>query len=495
MKKAIIYQKEECVIIRTISISNKNFAFFVAVNSKKIIYLKENIVKGELTYASLEKLVHFFPQYQTPAVFNTKVLLDTFVNTVNYKIKIGELVNSDELLEIISQFEKVIRDPYIKQMTNDESTSIFSKNAMFEVTNTIKKLSGKYKKTSLADLLKIDSEPTTDVFLSQNWLDEVSNKDLVYASIEKSNKAHKKSPIDFLFNNRVLNIYMIVLVVAVVFFASCLEMLTTWKSTNAKAEVDIDNIREEALIEDPVEDTDDNFGDDVEDPTSNQPATSNTTSNKSNNTSNKVSNKTSNSTSNGKVDYTKISMVNVDFNYLKKINRQTVAWLYVNKLGINFPVVQTSDNLFYLEHNFEKKYDKTGWIYGDYRADFKNFKRNNVIYGHNNGNKFGPLLNALNSSWYKNKTNQIIKLSTPTNDTLWQIVSIYTIKAEASYLSHNFENDASFKKWINKMLGRSVYNFGYKPTVKDKFLTLTTCKDNNGNRVVIHAYLVKNVKK
>ena len=489
MKKAIIYQKEECVIIKTISVSKKNFAFFVAVNSKKMIYLKENIVRGEVTYASLEKLVHLFPQYQTPSIFNTKVLLDTFVNTVNYKIRTGELTNSDELLEIISQFENIMHDSYIVKMTNDDATTIFNKQAMFEVTNTIKKLNGEYKKTSLADLLKIDSEHTTDVFLSQNWLDEVSNKDLVYDSIEKSNKAHRRSPIDFLFNNKVLNIYMIILVVAVVFFASCLELLTTWKSTNSKAEVDIENIIEEALIEDPVEDTDEDFGDDVEDPTSNN---SNASSNKTSSSNN--SNKTSNSSSN-KVDYTKISMVNVDFNYLKGINRQTVAWLYVNKLGINFPVVQTTNNQYYLEHNFEKKYDKTGWIYGDYRADFTNFKRNNVIYGHNNNNKFGPLLNALNSSWYKNKTNQVIKLSTPTNDTLWQIVSIYTIKAEASYLSHNFENDASFKKWIDKMLGRSIYNFGYKPTVKDKFLTLTTCKDNNGNRVVIHAYLVKNVKK
>ena len=90
MKKAIIYRNEECVIIKTIAIYDKRFAFFVAVNSKKIIYLKENIVHNNVTYASLDKLVNLFPQYNTPSMFNIKVMLDTFVNTINYKIRTNE---------------------------------------------------------------------------------------------------------------------------------------------------------------------------------------------------------------------------------------------------------------------------------------------------------------------------------------------------------------------------------------------------------------------
>ena len=90
MKKAIIYQKEECILIKTIHIADKRFAFFVTVNSKRIIYLKENIVNNNVTYASLEKMVHLFPSYQSAAIFNTKVILDTFTNTINYKIRTGE---------------------------------------------------------------------------------------------------------------------------------------------------------------------------------------------------------------------------------------------------------------------------------------------------------------------------------------------------------------------------------------------------------------------
>ncbi len=488
MKKAILYRNEECVVIKTISIYDKNFTFFVAVNSKKIIYLKENIVHGNITYASLDKLVNLFPQYKTPAMFNTKVMLDTFVNTVNYKIRTNEISDSDELLELINKFEKLLADPYIKKMTNSANNKIFSQVAMSEVTNTIKKLEASYKRSSLTELLSIPESKTNDVFLSQNWLDDevVDNKKLVYDSIEKSNKAHRRSPIDFLFNNKVLNVYMVIMIIAVVGFAACLELLSSWKDTGEITTDEIEQIREEALIEDPVEQTD-NDKYDVEDPTSNQ--------------SNKKSNDTKKEETSrfGKdyVDYSKISMVNVDFNKLRKTNKDTVAWIYVNNTNVNYPVVQTTNNSYYLNHSFKRTSNVAGWIYGDYRSNFKNFKRNTVIYGHGRTDQvmFGSLSKTLNASWYKNKKNQVIKLSTPTNDTLWQIVSIYVVPAEAYYLSHNFENDASYKKWIDKMLSRSVYDFGYRPTVKDKFLTLSTCKDYKGNRIVVQAILVKNNKK
>ena len=492
MKKAIMYRNEECVIIKTVSVYEKRFAFFVAVSSKKIIYLKENIVHNNITYASLDKLVNIFPQYKTPSMFNTKVMLDTFVNTVNYKIRTCEITDSDELLELINKFEKLLIDPYIRKMTDVSNNKIFSKVAMAEVTNTIKKLDSTYRKSTLAELLASTSKTTNDVFLSQNWLDDdiIDNKKLVYESIEKSNKAHKRSPIDFLFNNKVLNVYMIIMIIAVVGFATCLELLSSWKDTGEITTDEIDEIREEALIEDPVEQAEtDKY--EVVDPTSNQSNSNN------NSNSNTTSNKETSRFGQDYIDYSKISMVNVDFNKLKKTNKDTVAWIYVNNTNVNYPVVQTTNNSYYLNHSFKRTSNVAGWIYGDYRSNFSNFKRNTVIYGHGRTDQvmFGSLSKTLNASWYKNKNNQVIKLATPTNDTLWQIVSIYVVPAEAYYLSHNFENDASYQKWIDTMISRSIYNFGYKPTVKDKFLTLSTCKDFKGNRIVVQAILVKNEKK
>lgn len=502
MKKAIIYQKEECVIIRNINLSDKVFAFFVAVSSKKIIYLKENIYNGNVTYAALDKMIQSLREYQVPAIFNTKILLDTFVNTINYKIRHGYITDSDEILEMILQFEKIVKDPYILQMTAPNVNQIFSREAMYEVTNTIKKIDGKVKKMSLAGLINNPVAESNDVFASQNWLEtDIDNKELVYNSIKKSNKLHRKSAIDFLFNNKILNIYMVIMIVAVVTFASCLQMISTWKTTGKDTEKTIDEIKEEVLIADPSDDNNAEFSDpNAIDPTK---QTSNKTSNK---TSNNKSNKTSNKVSKyGKVytDYANMSVLQVDFNKLKKINYDTVGWIYINNTGdsksdnINYPVVQGKDNSYYLNHDFNRKKNVAGWIYGDYRDDFNNFKKNTVIYGHGraDGVMFGNLEKTLKKEWYTDKNNHYIKFSTPKKDTLWRIVSIYVIKGEQYPLTVNFENDKKYKIWIDKLLSRSIYNFGYKPTVKNKFMTLQTCKDYKGNRIFVHAVLVTSQNK
>lgn len=485
MKKVIMYKDEECVVIKTIQLSEKRFTFFVGVNTKKIIYLKENYIHDRISYVSLEKLVHLFPEYQNPSMFNIKVLLDTFVNTVNYKISIGEIVDSDEILEIIFQFEKIISDPYIRKMTNPNNTLIFNKQAMFEVTNTIKKLDGKFKKTTLMDLLKTNEEvgTTNDIFLSENWLDYKSNKDIVYESIRKSNEKHRKSPIDWLFNNKVLNIYMVIIVLCSVVFASCLGMLYEWKKTGDETKDELKDIYGDVLVEETIDDG--NF----DAPDIDYIVASDN--------SKPTNVKNSGKYGNDYWNYLNTPLINVNFNKLKQTNSDTVAWLYVNNTNINYPIVQTRNNTYYLNHSFNKKVNVAGWLYGDYRSNFDKFKRNTVIYGHGRVDQvmFGSLEKTLSKSWYTNKNNYIIKMSTPTSNTLWHIVSIYVVPAEAYYLTHNFENDEAYQKWINKMLSRSVYNFGIPVSTKDKFLTLSTCKDYNGNRIVVQAKLVKSSKK
>ena len=56
---------------------------------------------------------------------------------------------------------------------------------------------------------------------------------------------------------------------------------------------------------------------------------------------------------------------------------------------------------------------------------------------------------TLEESWYTNEENQIIKLSTPNKNSLWQIISIYTIPSESYYLTHTFENKKSYQKFID----------------------------------------------
>ena len=174
------------------------------------------------------------------------------------------------------------------------------------------------------------------------------------------------------------------------------------------------------------------------------------------------------------------------------VNSDTVGWIYVNGTKINYPVVQAEDNEYYLKHDFYKRQNVTGWVYGDYRANFQSFGRNTIIYGHNliNRGMFGSLVWTLNNSWYSDSNNHYVKISTRNSDSVWQVFSVYVIKPETYYLTTGFTDD-SFQKFIDTIKGRSIYNFSVNLGIDDRILTLQTCDDVGTKRVVLHAKLVK----
>ncbi len=81
----------------------------------------------------------------------------------------------------------------------------------------------------------------------------------------------------------------------------------------------------------------------------------------------------------------------VDFDSLKEINGDIVAWIKCKELGINYPVVQGTDNSYYLTHTFSGEEHISGCIFMDCvnKTDFTD--DNTILYGHNmkDGSMFG----------------------------------------------------------------------------------------------------------
>ena len=192
-------------------------------------------------------------------------------------------------------------------------------------------------------------------------------------------------------------------------------------------------------------------------------------------------------------DYIKMNLLEVNFNELLNKNSDTVGWIEVKGTNINYPVVQTNNNEYYLNHAFDKTKNDAGWVFMDYRNDAQNFDQNTIIYAHSRYNKtmFGSLKNILSSSWYNNKNNHIIRMSTPTENTMWQVFSVYTIQAESYYITPNFSDTNSYQTFLNTLKSRSEVQFSANLNTNDKILTLSTCQDNFGHRVVMHAKLIK----
>lgn len=178
----------------------------------------------------------------------------------------------------------------------------------------------------------------------------------------------------------------------------------------------------------------------------------------------------------------------IDFEKLKETNNQVVAWLKVKGTNIEYPIVQAEDNSYYLKRNFEKKYNIGGWIFADYKNKLDGTDKNIVIYGHNmkDDSMFGSLKNILNEEWYNNEENLVIDFITEQEKVKYQVFSVYKIKNEDYYINTEF-NKNEFSEFINILKNRSIKNFEIEVTENDSILTLSTCADNNINRVVLHA--------
>lgn len=188
--------------------------------------------------------------------------------------------------------------------------------------------------------------------------------------------------------------------------------------------------------------------------------------------------------------YTKYNQI---FDELLSINNETIGWLTVNNTKVNYPVVQHTDNDYYLKRDFNKNSNSYGWIYMDYRNNIYNMSNNTIIWGHNlkNGMMFGTLRYATNESWYKNKDNQIITFNTKIKNMKWQIFSIYKLPVTNDYLYANFGDLNEFQTFLDMIRSRSIYDFGINVSKDDHILTLSTCGPTSATRLVIHAVLIK----
>ncbi|MBQ7140391.1 MAG: class B sortase [Bacilli bacterium] len=184
-----------------------------------------------------------------------------------------------------------------------------------------------------------------------------------------------------------------------------------------------------------------------------------------------------------------------DFTKLLEINSDTVGWLTVNNTKIDYPVVQSENNKYYLNKSFYKKNSIAGWIYMDYRNNIDNLDQNTIIYGHSgmkNSIMFSSLNKIMKDAWLKNTSNHIITFNTLNANMKWQIFSVYVVEPTFDYLRNNYYDDGTrFTNFLNDVKSRSIYNFNVDVTNQDNILTLSTCYEQGTKRLVVHAKLLK----
>lgn len=178
---------------------------------------------------------------------------------------------------------------------------------------------------------------------------------------------------------------------------------------------------------------------------------------------------------------------------LTSINPEAVGWLKVNNTNIDYAILQTDDNDYYLNYNIYNEKDPNGWLFLDYENHPDEVDDNTIIYGHNrfvNGVMFGTLNKALYKDWYTNPENQIIRYDTMYGSYKYKIFSIYTVVTTTDYLTTNFLSDDAKMTFLNTIKSRSIYDFGIDLNLDSKVITLSTCQSDT-TRLVVHGVLIE----
>lgn len=184
----------------------------------------------------------------------------------------------------------------------------------------------------------------------------------------------------------------------------------------------------------------------------------------------------------------------IDFDSLKDINPDLVAWISVPSCGISYPIVQTSDNSTYLAKTFELSKNSSGSIFMDHdsKTDFSDF--NTIIYGHNmkNGSMFGSL-----KKLYQDETAieeaPYFEIILPGNIVKrYEIFSYYIDNSvSTSYVLTKTEEEN--QEYLDYIVPRTIKKRGVSVSTDDNIVTLATCSGRSGSkkRFFVHGVLVK----
>ncbi len=178
---------------------------------------------------------------------------------------------------------------------------------------------------------------------------------------------------------------------------------------------------------------------------------------------------------------------------LKEKNEDAIGWIAFDDLKLSYPIMQSTDNYYYLTHTFSKTENKSGSVFldaGD-TSDFTDY--HSIIYGHNmkNGSMFGRLKKYYDEEFYHG--NECFTIYIGQQAYRYEIFSVHTIAETDEIYTIWFrpgERSDEYGEFVNRMKNNSWYDTHVEVSSQDKIVTLSTCTASDDRRFVVHGKLV-----
>jgi len=172
------------------------------------------------------------------------------------------------------------------------------------------------------------------------------------------------------------------------------------------------------------------------------------------------------------------ALKNMDFAALREVNSDVLGWILIPWTKVSYPLVQTEDNDYYLNHTWRKSRSAVGSIYLECRnsSDLSDF--NTIIYGHRmkNGSMFASLKYYGQQSYWQEHPK--IYIMDDNGMHTYEIFSAYEAGVTQDTYRLKFENETEKQNFIDFCVSQSVIETGVVPATTDRILTLSTCTGN-----------------
>ena len=175
----------------------------------------------------------------------------------------------------------------------------------------------------------------------------------------------------------------------------------------------------------------------------------------------------------------------VDWDHLRSVNPDIVAWVYMPGTRINYPVVQGKDNEEYLWVDFNLKSSRNGSIFLDAGNNAAFTDMNNVLYGHhmNDGSMFACISNDFvnNDAFNEHRTLYVL---TPQRNYKCKTFALVVTDGWDLLVQTSFKDEEERTSYVQDKIDRSVVQPSEgMPTAGDvkQIFTLSTCDYTRDN--------------
>ncbi len=183
-----------------------------------------------------------------------------------------------------------------------------------------------------------------------------------------------------------------------------------------------------------------------------------------------------------------------EYKTLYQKNKKLIGWLKIDDTLIDYPVMQTSDNEYYLDHNYNQEYDNNGSLFLDCNCSAYPQSTNLIIYGHHmkSGQMFGGLQKYAKESYAQKHST--IQFDTIYEKGTYQVMYVFRSQVynenDIVFKYYQFieaNSEEEFNSYMREMEAVSLYDTGVTASFGDSILTLSTCdySQEDGRFVVV----------